>query len=72
MTEVLELPHFQISHPRVSSKSMRNLFPALAGYCRHNTRLIVAFNFRAQIAFIKFVGSHAAYDKVDALTVSQF
>jgi mRNA interferase HigB len=39
----------------------------------HNTfRLIVAFNFRAQIAFIKFVGSHAEYDKVDALTVSQF
>ena len=39
----------------------------------HNTfRLIVAFNFRAQIAFIKFVGSHADYNKVDALTVSQF
>jgi mRNA interferase HigB len=39
----------------------------------HNTfRLIVAFNFRAQIAFIKFVGSHAEYNKVDALTVSQF
>ncbi len=39
----------------------------------HNTfRLIVAFNFRAQIAFIKFIGSHAEYDKVDALTVSQF
>jgi mRNA interferase HigB len=39
----------------------------------HNAfRLIVAFNFRAQIAFIKFIGSHADYDKVDALTVSQF
>jgi mRNA interferase HigB len=39
----------------------------------HNTfRLIVAFNFRAQIAFIKFVGSHAEYNKVDVLTVSQF
>jgi mRNA interferase HigB len=34
----------------------------------HNTfRLIVAFNFRTQIAFIKFVGSHAEYNKVDAL-----
>jgi hypothetical protein len=39
----------------------------------HNTfKLIVAFNFRAQIAFIKFIGSHADYNKVDALTVSQF
>jgi mRNA interferase HigB len=39
----------------------------------HNTfRLVVAFNFRAQIAFIKFVGSHADYNRVDALTVSQF
>jgi mRNA interferase HigB len=39
----------------------------------YNTfRLIVAFNFRAQITFIKFVGSHAEYNKVDALTVSQF
>jgi mRNA interferase HigB len=35
-------------------------------------RLIVAFHFRAQIAFVKFVGSHADYDKVNALTVSQF
>lgn len=31
MTEVLESPHFQISHPRVISKSMRNLFLGLAG-----------------------------------------
>lgn len=37
-----------------------------------NYRLIVSFNFQAQIAFIKFIGSHAEYDRVDALTVSQF
>lgn len=35
-------------------------------------RLIVAFDLRRQIAFVKFVGSHAEYDRVDALTVSQF
>ncbi len=35
-------------------------------------RLIVAFDFGRQIAFIKFLGSHAQYDRVDALTVSIF
>ena len=33
-------------------------------------RLVVAFDFRRQIAFVKFVGTHAEYDKIDALTVS--
>ena len=35
-------------------------------------RLIVAFDFARQAAFIKFVGTHADYDRVDALTVSLF
>ncbi len=35
-------------------------------------RLIVAFDFVRQVAFIKFVGTHAEYDRIDALTVSQF
>jgi len=37
-----------------------------------NYRLIAAFDFRRQIVFVKFIGSHAEYDRVDALTVSQF
>lgn len=37
-----------------------------------NYRLIAAFNFARQIAFIKFVGTHAEYDKIDVLTVSQY
>jgi mRNA interferase HigB len=35
-------------------------------------RLIVAFDFRRQIAFVKFIGTHAAYDRIDAETVEQF
>jgi mRNA interferase HigB len=37
-----------------------------------NYRLVVAFDFRRQVAFVKFVGTHAEYDRIDALTVSQF
>jgi mRNA interferase HigB len=35
-------------------------------------RLIVAFDFRRQIAFVKFLGTHAEYDRIDARTVSMF
>ena len=35
-------------------------------------RLIAAFDFKRQIAFVKFVGTHDEYDQVDATTVSQF
>jgi mRNA interferase HigB len=40
-----------------------------------NYRLIVAFKFTTSsgsIAFVKFIGTHEEYDRVDALTVSQF
>lgn len=37
-----------------------------------NYRLVAAFDFRRQIAFVKFVGTHAEYDAIDALTVSMF
>lgn len=36
-----------------------------------NYRLVVAFDFRRQAAFVEFIGTHAAYDRADALTVSQ-
>ena len=37
-----------------------------------NYRLIAAFDFRRQIAFVKFIGTHAQYDAVDAVTMSLF
>jgi mRNA interferase HigB len=37
-----------------------------------NYRLVVAFDFRRQIAFVKFIGTHGEYDKIDAMTVSQY
>jgi mRNA interferase HigB len=37
-----------------------------------NYRLVAAFDFRRQVVFVKFVGTHAEYDRIDALTVSQF
>jgi mRNA interferase HigB len=36
-----------------------------------NYRMIAAFDFRRQIVFVKFIGTHAEYDAVDALTVTQ-
>ena len=35
-------------------------------------RLICAFDFCRSIAFVKFVGTHADYDRTDALTVTLF
>jgi mRNA interferase HigB len=37
-----------------------------------NYRLIASFDFRRQIVFIKFLGTHAEYDKIDALTISMY
>jgi mRNA interferase HigB len=37
-----------------------------------NYRLIVAFDFARGIAFVKFIGTNAEYDGIDALTVSKY
>jgi mRNA interferase HigB len=38
----------------------------------NDCRAIVALNFRKQGAFIKFMGTHAEYDSIDALTVDLY
>lgn len=35
-------------------------------------RLIVAIAYRMQYVYVKFIGTHAEYDKVDAASVDQF
>lgn len=35
-------------------------------------RMIVAFDFRRGVAFVKYIGTHAEYDRIDALTVKLF
>ncbi|XAH21877.1 type II toxin-antitoxin system HigB family toxin [Xylophilus sp. GW821-FHT01B05] len=32
-------------------------------------RLVVALSYKQQIAFVKFIGTHAEYDKIDAETI---
>ena len=46
----------------------RVVFDVLGG----NYRLVVAIKFSARIVFIKFVGTHTEYDRIDAGTVSRF
>jgi mRNA interferase HigB len=35
----------------------------------NNYRLVVKFNYERQWAFIRFIGTHSQYDKIDATTI---
>jgi mRNA interferase HigB len=32
-------------------------------------RLVIKFNFKRQLAFVRFIGTHLDYDKIDANTI---
>ena len=59
----------QIAAPKAKVLDRKRIRFEVAG---GNYRLIVSFDFRRQIALVKFIGTHAEYDKIDALNVSQF
>jgi mRNA interferase HigB len=35
-------------------------------------RLIVEINYRSQCAFVRFIGTHGEYDRIDARTVKEY
>ena len=39
---------------------------------KNDYRLIVQVNFPAKIVYIKFIGTHSAYDKIDPETVNNY
>jgi mRNA interferase HigB len=64
-----------------SANDVRQVFPKAVGLNAErlkfevaggNYRMIVAFNYQLQIAFVKFVGTHEEYDRIDPLTVSLY
>ena len=50
-----------IDHERV-------VFGILGG----NYRLIASIDYKRQIVFVKFLGTHPEYDKIDAATISRY
>lgn len=38
----------------------------------NNYRLIVEVSYKRHLIFVRFIGTHAEYDKIDAVTVKDF
>jgi mRNA interferase HigB len=36
---------------------------------RNMYRLVLEINYKSQVAFVRFIGTHAMYDKIDANTI---
>jgi mRNA interferase HigB len=71
-------------HGKISKKSYSNPQDVISNFkgadyvgnerivfnvCRNKYRLIAAFNYEFQLCYVKFIGTHKEYDKIDARTV---
>jgi mRNA interferase HigB len=65
----MSMEEVQKAAPRVKVLNRERIRFEIAG---GNYHLVAAFDFRRQIAFVKFIGTHAEYDRIDVLTASQF
>jgi mRNA interferase HigB len=54
------------------SATILNSERVVFGVKGNDYRAIVAFDFKRKAAYIKFVGSHSEYDKVDAITIDLY
>jgi mRNA interferase HigB len=54
------------------SATVLNAERVVFGLKGNDYRAIVAFDFRRHAAFVKFVGTHAEYDRVDALAIDLY
>ena len=51
------------------SVSILNNSRVIIDFRGNNYRLVLKFNFNAKIAYVRFIGTHAEYDKIDANTI---
>jgi len=54
------------------SATVLNSERVVFGVKGNDYRAIVAFDFQRKAAFVKFVGSHSEYDKINALTIDLY
>jgi hypothetical protein len=57
----------KLPHPQEKPRRQRGCEDNIKG---NDYRLVVAVHYRLQIVFIKWLGSHAEYDKIDVKTVT--
>ncbi|MDR3376810.1 MAG: type II toxin-antitoxin system HigB family toxin [Ancalomicrobiaceae bacterium] len=59
----------QRSFPKAKALNAERIRFEIAG---GNYRMICAVDFEREILFVKFIGTHAEYDRIDALTVANY
>jgi len=68
----LEAWHDEVCIARwVSPRDIRDDY-ATASFCGNKYRLVVEVQYAAGIVWVKFIGTHARYDKIDVATVNEY